>query len=181
MSSAWCPPDIVLKVLPKGFNFCLIIPENLSPHALRVLLMLFGNLQVGCHMPFTQSGFLLGSLLCDYKGLIGVLLGWSFLHPVLSSLQKTSEVRQQWLLDSFGYLRDQGLVTQANSRKSLVSKLHFTYTEATALLGTLQVLEITLKKCYPLGLIHASPQFYCGGLQVYYFFELFQILPWFWS
>ena len=50
MSRAWCLPDIVLGVLPKEFNVCLIRPDNLFPHAL-VLRMMFGKL----HIHFTQE------------------------------------------------------------------------------------------------------------------------------
>uniref|UniRef100_A0A8C4SJV0 Neuromedin U receptor 3 n=1 Tax=Erpetoichthys calabaricus TaxID=27687 RepID=A0A8C4SJV0_ERPCA len=45
--SAWPSLNVMLSVLPKKFNFCLIVSEILFPHAVRVLLMLFGQRQVG--------------------------------------------------------------------------------------------------------------------------------------
>ena len=48
MSSAWFPPNMMPGIHAKGFNLCLIRPENFVFHGLRVLQVHFGKLQVGC-------------------------------------------------------------------------------------------------------------------------------------
>ena len=66
---AWLSPNMELR-----FNLCLVKPDHLFSHALRVLKMPFVKLQVGCHMPLIR----VVSVEPLYKnGLIdGVLLGW---------------------------------------------------------------------------------------------------------
>ena len=49
------PPDVTLGIQAKEFNLGLIGPDNLVSHVLRVLLVLFGKLQAGCHVPFTEE------------------------------------------------------------------------------------------------------------------------------
>ena len=56
MSGAWFHPEMTLGIQAKEFNLCFIRPENLVSHGLKVLQVLFGKLQAGCHVPFTEEG-----------------------------------------------------------------------------------------------------------------------------
>lgn len=57
ISGVWSLRWIRLRVLFKGFNFCITRQENLILHSPRVFQMPFCNLRAGCHITFTQSDF----------------------------------------------------------------------------------------------------------------------------
>jgi len=54
MRYAWFETDVMLCIQAKEFNFHLIRPENLFPHALRIFRMTFCKLQGCYHKPFSQ-------------------------------------------------------------------------------------------------------------------------------
>ena len=49
------PPDVTLGIQAKEFHLGFITLENLVSHGLRVLQVAFGELQLCCHVPFTEE------------------------------------------------------------------------------------------------------------------------------
>jgi hypothetical protein len=62
---------VTLGIQSKEFNNGFIKPENLVSHGLRVFRWLFGKLQVGCHVLFTDEWLSSGHY---REGLIGGVL-----------------------------------------------------------------------------------------------------------
>lgn len=50
MNGAWCPPSRTPGIHTKEVGLGLIRPENSLSHGLRVLQVLFGELQTGFHV-----------------------------------------------------------------------------------------------------------------------------------
>lgn len=55
LSSAWFPPDMMLRIEAKQFNLGFIRLEYHVSHSLSVLYMLFCELQIGFHVSITDE------------------------------------------------------------------------------------------------------------------------------
>ena len=168
MSCALLPPDVALCIQDKEFNFHLIRPQNLLPHALRVFHVPFYKLQVCCLVPFSQEQLPSGSSLIKLrfvKCCRDCCSSGRFSHLSQGTLQFCQ--RGHWVL---GHLPVQGpscpiaqFGRTASSRKSLCGSIFIPFPDdgAHCALGNFQ----HYKQFYTFPQIYASSQFYLGVLR----------------
>lgn len=95
LSFGWfCQIDVANGVQPKELNACVIRPENLLPHSVRVL-----------HVPalwlLIMSGFCLATLpIKNWWSLSDMFIYLLLFQQILLSLWRTSEILLEWSLGS---------------------------------------------------------------------------------